>query len=234
MSTEPSAASAATQDYAKAIYAIAERTHAPVSTTDLAERLKTSTPAASAMLKRLSAAGLVDHTPYRGVELTPAGEQIALETIRHHRLIELFLHEAVGMPWDQVHDEAEVLEHAISERLEQAIASKLGNPKFDPHGDPIPTVDGEVFEREHVSLASMQAGSRGTFVRVSDSNPEMLRYLSDKHVAPGDELQVKAREPFGGPIQIGLESAGGDISISESIALIMRIAPQDTETGDQK
>src|SRR5947207_15700310 len=134
------------------------------------------TPAsASAMVKRLDGLGLVSHVPYRGVQLTPAGTKVALEILRHHRLLELYLTETLGVPWDRVHDEAEILEHVLSEDLEELIAAKLGNPTHDPHGDPIPTVDLELPEDPTKSLAELQPGDVGTFVRGSGSDPEMHR-----------------------------------------------------------
>ncbi|HKH15250.1 MAG TPA: metal-dependent transcriptional regulator, partial [Solirubrobacterales bacterium] len=137
---DPAAAnSEAVEDYAKAIYALADRQDGPVGTSALAERLGVSPGTVTAMLKRLDELGLVRYQPYHGVTLTAAGDRVALEVIRHHRLIEAFLAEDLEMPWDRVHDEAEVLEHYISEDLERLIADKLGNPKLDPHGDPIPT-----------------------------------------------------------------------------------------------
>ena len=156
----------AVQDYAKAIYSLHERSDEPASTSAIAERLGVSAASASAMVKRLESLGLVRREPYHGVELTPAGERVALEVIRHHRLLELYLAEALGMPWDRVHEEAEVLEHAISPELSALIAAKLGNPTHDPHGDPIPTVDGEIEERRTRALADLHdrastAPSRG-------------------------------------------------------------------------
>ena len=124
------------------------------------------------------------------MELTPAGERVALEVLRHHRLLELYLAEALGMPWDRVHEEAEVLEHAISPELSELIAAKLGNPTHDPHGDPIPTATARSTSRRPRALSELRPGERGVFVRVSDSNPEMLRYLSDRGIAPGDGLEV--------------------------------------------
>ena len=190
----------AIENYAKAIYAIARRTGGPVSTNDLAERLSVTAASVSAMSKKLADRGLVEHVPYRGVVLTEEGEKVALEVLRHHRLLELYLAEHLGVPWDRVHDEAEALEHVISEDLEARIAAKLGNPTHDPHGDPIPTVDLELPDEPTESLADLQPGATGTFVRVSDSDPEMLRYLSERGIAPGDTLRVEDKQPFGGPL----------------------------------
>ena len=142
----------AIEDYAKAIYVLETRTHAPVSTTALAERLEVTAGSVSAMLKKLDDHGLVTHTPYRGVRLTAGGHRLALEVIRHHRLLELFLAEVLEMPWERVHAEAEVLEHVLSSELEEVIAAKLGNPTRDPHGDPIPTPELTIDEGETISL----------------------------------------------------------------------------------
>ena len=186
------------EDYAKAIYTLQRR--GEVTTNALAERLQVTPGSVSAMLKRLDSLGLVAHTPYKGVQLTEEGEQLALEIIRHHRLLELYLAESLGVPWDRVHDEAEVLEHHISEDLEAAIAAKLGHPTHDPHGDPIPSVDLTIDEGVSVPLQSLDVGDHGRFVRVSDADPEMLRYLSQRGIAPGDEFEIVDRQPFGGPV----------------------------------
>src|SRR5213080_1020350 len=175
---------AAVEDYAKAIYALSHDGRDPVSTTALAERLGVTAASASAMVKRLDEMGLARHAPYHGVELTERGSQLALEIIRHHRLLELYLTETLGLPWDRVHDEAEVLEHVLSEELEELIAAKLGDPTHDPHGDPIPTRDGRMPASATVSLQALGAGDCGTFVRISDSDPEMLRYLAARGIAP--------------------------------------------------
>ena len=192
----------AVQDYAKAIWSLAQRDDEPVSTSAIAERLDVSPASASAMVKRLESMGLVEREPYHGVQLTRAGERVALEVLRHHRLLELYLAEALGMSWDRVHAEAEVLEHAISPALSELIAAKLGNPTHDPHGDPIPTADGEIQELPTLALADLEPGARGVFVRVSDSDPDMLRYLAERGIAPGDRFEVLEREPFEGPLTL--------------------------------
>ena len=192
--------SSAVEDYTKAIYALEERGPGAVSTNSIAERLGVTAASASGMVKRLGELGLVVHEPYHGVSLTDSGRNVALEVMRHHRLLELYLVQSLGVPWDRVHEEAEVLEHVLSEELEELIARKLGDPTRDPHGDPIPTRELQIEERHTDSLESLEAGARGTFVRVSDSDPEMLRYLADKGIAPGDQLEVIERQPFGGPL----------------------------------
>jgi DtxR family Mn-dependent transcriptional regulator len=215
------AVSDAVQDYAKAIYSLQERSEEPVSTSALAERLAVAPASASAMVKRLERLGLVTRKPYHGVELTPAGTRVALEVIRHHRLLELYLAEALGMPWDRVHEEAEVLEHAISPELSELIAAKLGNPTHDPHGDPIPTADGEIERTATRPLGELEAGVEGIFVRVSDSDPEMLRWLSERGIAPGDRFEVLERQPFDGPLLIRF--ASGDHALGGGLVRMMRV-----------
>src|SRR3954471_9825285 len=197
---EPHIHSHAVEDYAKAIYVLETRGSEPVSTTALAERLSVTAGSVSAMIKKLDELGLVTHTPYRGVRLTPQGRRTALEVIRHHRLLELFLAEVLEMPWDRVHQEAEVLEHVLSTELEEIIAAKLGDPTVDPHGDPIPSRDFQIEEHETTSLADLQPGDEGVFVRVSDSDSAMLRYLGERGVTPGACFTVLERQPFGGPL----------------------------------
>ena len=192
--------SSAIEDYAKAIYALEARSESTVSTNAIAERLGVTAASASGMVKRLDELGLVAHRPYRGVSLTPEGRRVALEVMRHHRLLELFLVESLGVPWDRVHREAEVLEHVLSEELEDLIAAKLGNPTRDPHGDPIPTRDLTIEERPTESLQSLQAGMAGRFTRVSDSDPDMLRFLAERGIAPGDSFEVIEKQPFDGPL----------------------------------
>ena len=190
----------AIEDYAKAIYTLETRTAEPVSTTALADRLALTPGSVSSMLKKLAELGLVKHTPYRGVRLTASGRRVALEVIRHHRLLELFLAQVLEMPWERVHAEAEVLEHVLSSELEEVIAAKLGNPTHDPHGDPIPSPDLSIDEGRTDSLDTLVAGARGRFVRISDSDPEMLRYLRERGVGPGAAFEVVDRQPFGGPL----------------------------------
>jgi DtxR family Mn-dependent transcriptional regulator len=177
---QPAGISSAIEDYAKAIYALELRAGEAVTTNALAERLGVTPGSASGMVKRLAELGLVEHEPYRGVQLTEDGRRVALEVIRHHRLLELYLVQSLGVPWDRVHEEAEVLEHVLSEELEELIAAQLGDPTHDPHGDPIPTRELTIEEESTQSLQSLEAGACGRFARVSDSDPEMLRFLADR------------------------------------------------------
>jgi DtxR family Mn-dependent transcriptional regulator len=211
----------AVEDYAKAIYALETREDAAVSNNALAERLGVSAASASAMVKKLAGLGLVRHEPYRGVRLTSDGLKVALEVLRHHRLLERYLAEELGVPWDRVHDEAEVLEHVLSEELEELIAAKLGHPTRDPHGDPIPTPDGRIDETPTEALHDLEPGASGVFVRVSDSDPEMLRYLAARGIKPGDDFEVVEKQPFDGPL---FARFGDDVHvIGGALASAMRV-----------
>jgi DtxR family Mn-dependent transcriptional regulator len=192
--------SPAVEDYAKAFFQLGERSEGAVTTNAIAERLEVTPASASGMVRKLDDLGLVAHVPYKGVRLTANGARVALEMLRHHRLLELYLAQALDVPWDRVHDEAEVLEHVLSEELEELIAAKLGHPTRDPHGDPIPSVDLVIEEVSTESLATLEPGARGVFVRISDADPEMLRYLAERGIAPGDEFEVVERQPFEGPL----------------------------------
>ena len=214
--------SSAVQDYAKAIYSLEQRCEGgAVSTNALAERLGVSAASASSMVKKLDGLGLVEHVPYRGVALTERGMKVALEVLRHHRLLERFLAEELGVPWDRVHDEAEVLEHVISEELEALIAATLGDPTHDPHGDPIPTPDLTIDEGDTVRMQDLDAGACGVFVRISDSDPEMLRYLGDRGISPGDRFEVVEKQPFAGPVFVRF---GGETHVlGGTLAEAMRV-----------
>ncbi len=220
--------SEAVEDYVKSIYVLQARAGGEaVTTTALAERLGVTPASVSAMIRRLDEQGLARHERYRGVRLTEEGERLALEVLRHHRLLELYLVEKLGMPWDKVHAEAEVLEHVLSEELEELIARKLGHPKRDPHGDPIPSVEGHVEEEETVSLESLEPGASGRFVRISDSDPEMLRYLAARGIKPGDHFEVVERQPFGGPLFVRF---GGEVhALGGELARSMRVVVDDAD-----
>lgn len=216
--------SAAVEDYAKAIFTLqAELGGAggAVSTTALAERLGVTPASASGMAKKLGELELVEHKPYKGVVLTQKGRRVALEVLRHHRLLEAYLASSLGVPWDRVHDEAEVLEHVLSEELEALIAAKLGHPTHDPHGDPIPSADLELEEEQLACLASLEAGDTGVLVRVSDAEPEMLRYLAERGIAPGDRFEVIERQPFDGPLFVrfgdSVHVLGGELARAMSV-----------------
>jgi DtxR family Mn-dependent transcriptional regulator len=189
------------EDYLKTIYKLQQR-ESPVRTTVLAEALGVEPASVTGIIKRLAELGLVNYVRYKGVTLSEAGEKIALEIIRHHRLIELYLIEALGYSWDEVHEEAEQLEHAISERLEERIAAALGHPDVDPHGSPIPTRNGVIESLKGQPISEMAPGTRGRVCRVEDETPELLRYLGDCGVVPGTQVQIIRIAPFGGHIEI--------------------------------
>jgi len=209
------------QDYAKAIYSLETR-DGTVSTTALAERLDVRPASVSGMLRKLAVLGLVEHEPYRGVRLTERGRLVALEVIRHHRLLELFLVESLGMSWDEVHAEAEVLEHVLSEDLEDLIAAKLGDPTLDPHGDPIPSRELTIADDQARALYDLEPGRRVTFVRVSDADPEMLRFLAERGIVPGARLEVIERQPFDGPLYA--RAGDGVHVLGATLARAMRVS----------
>lgn len=221
MATRSEHPSEAVENYAKAIYALEQRAGEAVTTNALAKRLDVTPASTSAMVKKLSDLGLAVHVPYKGVRLTTAGRRVALEVLRHHRLLELYLTEAFDMPWDQVHAEAEKLEHVLSEELEELIATKLGNPGVDPHGDPIPGRDGSIDERETRSLSELEPGDSALFLRVSDSDPEMLRYLAERGIRPGQKLAVTDKQPFGGPLWVTI--GGHRHTLGGALARAMRV-----------
>ncbi len=189
------------QDYLKAIYKL-QGAEGAVTTSALAEAMDVSAASATGMVKRLASLKLVRHNPYQGVVLTKAGEKMALEVIRHHRLLELYLAEALGYSWDKVHEEAERLEHAISEEFEEKIFEALGRPTRDPHGDPIPAKDGTVVAAVHDRLSDLEPGTSGVIRQVSDSNAEMLRYLGTRGLVPNAPVEVLEKAPFNGPVTV--------------------------------
>lgn len=192
----------AVEDYLKAIYTLQQQ--GVVTTSLLGEQRGSKPGSVTGMVKKLAEMNLVQHTPYQGVILTAAGERIALEVIRHHRLLELYLVEALGYSWDEVHEEAEKLEHHISEKLEARIAAHLGHPTFDPHGDPIPTLEGKLPERIDLRLADLGVAERVRIVRVRDQSAERLRYLADLGLVPGALIEIIASAPFDGPLSLRL------------------------------
>ncbi|TAK24160.1 MAG: metal-dependent transcriptional regulator [Chloroflexota bacterium] len=207
------------QDYLKTIYKL--QGDGPVQTSALAEQMRVAPPSATNMVARLAEAGFLRHTPYKGAELTDAGAGIALEVIRHHRLWELFLHRALGVPIDRLHDEAERLEHELSDELEERIARALGEPTLDPHGDPIPSREGEVDATAFPALADLPIGMPAIIRRVPDNDPGFLRYLESLDLLPGATVAQRAREPFRGPIT--LDVGGVERVIGYELASRVRV-----------
>lgn len=214
------------EDYLKAIYHL-EQKNERATTTAIAEAMGVSPASATNMIKKLAELKLVSYTPYQGVKLTPAGRKIALEVIRHHRLLELYLAEALGISWDKVHDEAERLEHVISEELEEAIARVLGNPKVDPHGDPIPSPEGHVEEVWGVTLAEVPLNTPARVMRVRCQQAEVLRYLGDLGIYPGTRVTVRERAPFEGPLLVDV--AGVTHALAYHVAREIDVEPLEEE-----
>lgn len=208
------------EDCAKAILALEERLQGPATTNALAERLGITAGSVTATLKRMDAAGLIEHQPYHGAKLTEPGRRLALEVLRHHRLLETYLAQELGMGWDRVHAEAEVLEHHISEDLERRMAAALGEPAFDPHGDPIPSSELVLAEEETVSLAELGIGESGRVARVSDSDSGLLRMLDELAIGVGVEVQLSDRQ-LGGVLHIAV--AGKSEVLGREVAERIRV-----------
>lgn len=221
-----------TEDYLKAIYAL-EREQGKVTTSKLAERLKVTPASATGMLRKLAEMKLVIYKKYQGVELTNAGKKVALEVIRHHRLLELYLKEVMGVPWDRVHCEAEKLEHAISEELEDRIDEMLGYPTKDPHGSPIPSKSGKVEKSASFCLAELKSGQFAEISEVDDEDSELLRYAGDLGLFPGEKFSVIAVAPINGPLTLKLKEK--EVVVGREAALkILVTSVREPAEGIQK
>jgi len=209
------------ENYLKAIFEILEHDDR-ATTSSIAERMGIAAPSVTAMVKKLAELKLVSHEPYQGVTLTPVGEMAAIEVVRHHRLIEKYLADALGVPWDLVHDEAEKLEHVISEDLEDRIDGALGHPTVDPHGAPIPARDGTMVRVVARPLTEVAVGDQLVVVEVDDRDPALLRYLGERGLYPGVAIFVAAVEPFGGSIVGRVQ--GHEVSIGRDAAANIRVA----------
>ena len=214
--------------YLKALYSLEEEsvtgrgagvsTARRITTTAIADRLEVSAPSATNMLKRLAARDLVTYAPYKGAWLTDKGREIALELVRHHRLLETYLVQALGVPWDEAHYEAELLEGDLSETLEERIAATLGNPRVDPHGHPIPTKNGAMPRSSRQSLWDVGDGASARVEQVPDSHPEALRYLAEVGVLPGVRVTVIRRGPIGGPLFVRVnDNENAPVALSKEI-----------------
>jgi DtxR family Mn-dependent transcriptional regulator len=209
------------EDYLKAIYRLSPQGR-PASTSEIAHRLELSPASVSGMVKRLSEQGLLEHVPYKGVQLTAEGRRAALRMLRRHRLIEAYLVAFLGYTWDTVHDEAERLEHAVSDALVERMAAVLGNPTVDPHGDPIPTPDGDIHEPASTPLSHVPAGATVEIQQVEEGQPERLRYIASMGLRPGVRVTVVYRQPFDGPITI--EVGGRTHVIGSELGHVVRCA----------
>lgn len=210
MPTDPPALSRSVEDYLKAIYSLSEKGE-PASTSDIADTLDIQPASVSGMVKRLAESGFVRHVPYRGVRLTRDGSREALRIIRRHRILETYLSQRLGYTWDDVHEEAERLEHAASDELIDRMAAALEHPRHDPHGAPIPSRAGDVEVRNHPTLAEVEAGSRVLIRAVRDEDSERLRYMAARGLVPGVLLDIHARAPFNGPITVRVDGEGGGL-----------------------
>jgi DtxR family Mn-dependent transcriptional regulator len=213
--------SAAIQDYLKAIYKLESEGTRP-TTTAIAQRMGVAPSSVTSMLKKLAALGLAEHSPYRGVELSEDGTKIALEVIRHHRLLEQYLAETLGLPIDAVHAEADRLEHVLSEELEARIDEQLGYPTHDPHGDPIPDAGLHMDDNRLRSLDALEPGEEATVRRVPDSDSDLLRYLAGMRLVPGGRVTMRRSEPFDGPLTVAVD--GQEHAISRELAMQIGIA----------
>lgn len=218
-------------DCLKVIYAMQERGQ-KVSTSAVSERLGVSDATVTMLFKDFAAAGWVEHTPYRGVRLTPLGERKAMEVIRHHRLLELYLARELGYSWDKVHDEADKLEHVISEEFEDKLDALLGHPTIDPHGDPIPSKDGVVVVRKGQTLQQLHEGQTALILRVNDQDPDKLRYLGTLGMYPETRVELVYRAPFGGPLRIlvGEQSQQVEHIVGPELAEHIIVTPIETST----
>jgi DtxR family transcriptional regulator, Mn-dependent transcriptional regulator len=217
--------SQAVEDYIKTIYTLElESNEKGVSTTRIAESLNISSASVTNMIKKLAGMGLVSYESYYGAKLTKAGRKIALEIIRHHRLLELYLKEVMGYSWDEVHDEAEKLEHHISEQFEDKIAELLNHPTHDPHGDPIPSKDGVMPEMASKPLTEAEVGNRLIIGRVVNQEPDLLRYLEKQGLIPGVELQVIDKAPFKGPVTIKIDER--ELVVGHEVAVHLYMVDQ--------
>jgi DtxR family transcriptional regulator, Mn-dependent transcriptional regulator len=212
------------EDYLKAIYRLSPSGR-PASTSEIAHLLELSPPSVSGMVKRLSEQGLLEHVPYKGVQLTVEGRRAALRMVRRHRLIESYLVDFLGYSWDTVHAEADRLEHAVSDTLVERMAAALGHPSFDPHGDPIPTPDGSIAELDCISLSDIPVGRSVELRQVNESQPERLRYIASLGLRPGVIVTVTDRQPFGGPLTV--ESGGERLIIGRELGQVLLCARED-------
>ncbi|MGY4540270.1 DtxR family Mn-dependent transcriptional regulator [Arthrobacter sp. UYNi723] len=228
-----SAPSSSIEDYVKVIYGFTEWQDKPITSSQLAQRLGVANSSVSEMVRKLKDQGLVDHKPYSAITLTDSGVRLALSMVRRHRLIETYLVQELGYRWDEVHDEAELLEHAVSDTFIERMAEKLGNPQRDPHGDPIPAADGTVLLPEAHLLGELDPGHTGRITRISDENPDLLRYLSAEEIDLDDEVEVVGRKPFGGALVVRISNTGRkrDYDLADEVTAALWVHSDHPHTG---
>ena len=228
-----SAPSSSIEDYVKVIYGFTEWQDKPITSSQLAQRLGVANSSVSEMVRKLKDQGLVDHKPYSAITLTDSGVRLALSMVRRHRLIETYLVQEFGYSWDEVHDEAELLEHAVSDTFIERMAAKLGNPQRDPHGDPIPAADGTVLLPAAHLLGELDPGHTGRITRISDENPDLLRYLSAEEIDLDAEVEVVGRKPFGGALVVRISNAGRkrDYDLADEVTAALWVHSDHPHTG---
>lgn len=213
----------------KVIYSFTEWQDKPISSTQLATRLGVANSSVSEMVRKLKDQGLVNHKPYSAIRLTAAGLELALSMVRRHRLLETYLVQELGYSWDEVHDEAELLEHAVSDTFIERMSAKLGNPTRDPHGDPIPDAQGHIEMPAAFQMGKLDAGHLGKVIRISDHDPQLLRYLDQQHIALDATVHVLGRKPFGGALTV--EFGTGTLDLSDEVAEALWVATTSPHKG---
>ncbi|WP_427018555.1 metal-dependent transcriptional regulator [Pseudarthrobacter sp. P1] len=221
--------SSSVEDYVKVIYSFTEWQDKPISSTQLATRLGVANSSVSEMVRKLKDQGLVNHKPYSAIRLTEPGLALALSMVRRHRLLETYLVQELGYSWDEVHDEAELLEHAVSDTFIERMSAKLGHPTRDPHGDPIPDADGHVDMPDAFRMGELDAGHRGRIIRISDHDPELLRYLDEQHIALDAAVHIIGRKPFGGALIV--EFGPQTLDLSDEVADALWVATTSPHAG---
>ncbi|MDJ0321528.1 metal-dependent transcriptional regulator [Pseudarthrobacter sp. PS3-L1] len=228
-----SAPSSSIEDYVKVIYSFTEWQEKPITSSQLAQRLGVANSSVSEMVRKLKDQGLVDHQPYSAIRLTAPGTTLALSMVRRHRLIETYLVQELGYSWDEVHDEAELLEHAVSDTFINRMEAKLGNPLRDPHGDPIPSADGVVDVPVASAMEELDPGHTGRITRISDDNPDLLRYLAAENINLDSAVEVMGRKPFGGAmvVRIGSGEDVRDIDLADEITAALWVHSEKPHSG---
>ncbi|WP_024817331.1 metal-dependent transcriptional regulator [Arthrobacter sp. 31Y] len=225
--------SSSIEDYVKVIYSYTEWQDKPITSSQLAQRLGVANSSVSEMVRKLKDQGLVDHQPYSAIRLTSDGMRLALSMVRRHRLIETYLVEELGYSWDEVHDEAEMLEHAVSDTFIERMSAKLGHPVRDPHGDPIPSADGSVELPHAYRMIELDKGHSGRITRISDENPDLLRYLASEEIALDAPVEVVGRKPFGGAlvVRIGSGAQGREFDLADEVTSALWVQSAETHEG---
>lgn len=233
MTVKANPTSSSVEDYVKTIYGYTEWQDKPINSSQLAARLGVANSSVSEMVRKLKDSGLVDHQPYGSIRLTEQGLILALSMVRRHRLLETYLAQELGYRWDQVHDEAETLEHAVSDIFIERLSAKLGHPTRDPHGDPIPGPDGGIQLPEALQLVQLDVGHRGQITRISDENPQLLRYLDAEQIQLDAAVEILGRKPFGGAlmVRLGEGKQSREIDVSDEVGAALWVSDTAVHQG---